>query len=158
MALFAVPARAESTGDVIDLTTSYFAALQRGDHRRMAQLSSDAILKRAGGEANLAEMYRQAYQNDRERLLRREIIRRVSWFAAGSAKVYLVETTREYESFPEPLSMPYLYAVSASGPNGMRILDLSCISVDWVEEMAPGFRRSALAKELLARGMINPGN
>jgi len=82
----------------------------------------------------------------------------VSWFAAGSAKVYLVETTREYESFPEPLSMPYLYAVSASGPNGMRILDLSCISVDWVEEMAPGFRRSALAKELLARGMINPGN
>lgn len=140
------------------VTRSYFAALLRGDHAKMAQMSSEPILKRAGGETKLAELYREAYQSDHGRLLRAEVVQRVSWFASGSARVYLVETIRQYDSFPQPQSIPYMYAVSASDSDSLKVLDLGCISVDWVDELAPGFRDSALAKDLVARRLINPGS
>ncbi len=158
VSLLSVHVCAQTVDEVMDVTRSYFAALQRGDHARMAQMSSEAILKRAGGEAKLAELYRETYQSDYGRLLHAEVVQRVSWFASGSAKVYLVETTRQYDSFPEPQSIPYMYAVSASGAGGLKVLDLGCISVDWVDELAPGFRGSELAKDLVARHMINPGS
>lgn len=153
----AAPVRAETAEEIIGVTQTYFAALQRGEYQKLARLSSPALRKRAGGEAQVAELYRQFYDDDARRLLLGESVQRVSWFAEGSAKVYLVEATREIDSFPSSQWQSHLYAVSASGDDGLKVLDLGCISVDWVDELAPGFRNSELAKDLLARGLIQTG-
>jgi len=148
--------RSEASEDVVGIAQDYFAALLRGDYGAMAHLSSGAILRRVGGEAKLAELYRSAYGRQSERLLRRESVTKVTWFDSGVSKVYVVETLREYESYPRPMSIPFVYAVSPTTDGDLRVLDLSCLSVDWLDELAPGFRNSGLAQDLVARGVVHP--
>lgn len=150
--------RASQADEVFEITQRYFAALLRSDYASMAHVSSDALLKRVGGEARLVELYRSAYGTASERLLRRETVTRITWFDSGVSKVYIVETEREYDSYPAAISIPSAYAVSTADDGVLRLLDLSCLSVDWLDELAPGFRGSDLARDLVSRGVVHPAN
>jgi hypothetical protein len=156
LTLFGSLSSAQTRDDVLKFVNEYSDAYLKEDYTRVAQMTNGALLERIGGQAVAEKRFQDVFLKDRPQHLTAESVRRISWFQGTETKVYLVETERQYRSFPEPLHEDHLYVVVSSNKLPLSMLDLSCISIAWVDMLAPGFKSSDTARDLLARGQINP--
>jgi hypothetical protein len=153
--------RAADIERVQAFVTRYAAAKSAGDYKAMARMSYGGLLDRSGGLQG-TEAALRAYVEDAGpsgRLPQEEHIERIAWFGGSvdAPEVYLVEVLSLYDSFPTPLPNRRLYVVRRDSVDAsLQMLDLGCISVGWVTEIAPRFRGSAMAADLVNRNMINP--
>jgi hypothetical protein len=156
LVLFCSLSSAQTSDDVLKFVNEYSKAYLKEDYIRIAKMTNSALLDRVGGQDIAEKRFQEVFLNDRSQQLTAESVRRISWYQGAETKVYLVETERQYRSFPEPLHEDHLYVVVSSDKSPLSMLDLSCISVAWVDMLAPGFKSSETARDLLARGQINP--
>lgn len=150
-------ALAQDVADARAFVESYVEKLLGGDFDGAVQVSYQGLITRLGGmaSAKLAiggtlrqqrELGMSAFQID---------IDRMTQVSSNDRWVYLVETTHRMPGFPSPMKIPRLYVVSPGvAIGGLEILDLACVSVPWVEEMVPGFSRSSVARDFVARGLM----
>jgi hypothetical protein len=123
----------------------------------MASLSYGVLVEREGGVAKLQHAYEVGYANPKLPVEVAESITRVTWFKGNGDGVYLVESHRTFENGQTSANPDVLYVVKQrNGIGRLEILDLGCISVDWIDSMAPGFRGSSIAMDLIARNLLNP--
>ena len=67
------------------------------------------------------------------------------------------EAVRSIDSFPRPMLDRRLLVVAPDKASSrLEMLDLACISVKWIESLAPGFRDSEVARDLIKRELLNP--
>ena len=129
------------------------------DFKAAAALAHEGAVRRAGGVDALGATMRASARLDAELGAQAvdDQLGPVRRFAHGGSTVFIVEATRFIPSFPVPIEVDHLYVVSRNRTTEqLEMLDLGCVSVDWIAEIEPAFRGSALAAELVHRDLLGP--
>lgn len=157
LAAQAVMAQPPTSVEARAFAESYFEKLRGGDIDSVVAAAYQGLIARLGGMENakrdMGGALRQQHALGMSPL--QIDIHRMTVASSGDRWVYLVEATQYLPGFPSPVAIPRLYAIGPGGSNGkLEMLDLACISISWIEEMLPDFSRSATARELVAKGLI----
>lgn len=146
------------TDQVLSVLQEYLSAYYARDTQTMARMTYGRMRYALGGTSATAETLARFYaavEQERQLPTRGHIVL-IEWFQpTAGARVYFAEVAHEIDSFPGPLSKRALYVlVPAEAENRLEVMDLSCVSVDRIEEVAPGFAGSNIAISLAKRGLL----
>jgi len=150
----AADGNADEKHEVEQFVSRYEHAIFRRDFSSAASMTYSGLIARMGGQEAAQKEFSRAMQMDVMGPDTGKV--RVRRYAEPSGTIFFVEATRYNDSFPKPISFDHLYIVKKTGAAAYEILDLSCISVDWIEGLAPGSSQSPAAKDLIRRGLLSP--
>lgn len=152
--------RPASREELADFIARHLDAWRRGDIDAVARMMHPMSVERLGGAESTRQLLERVGRTVRagspERIGE---IDRVTLFqsAATDVSLYVVESTHIVDVFPRPVAVQRTTAIAARGGwTAPAVLTASCMSVSQLERVAPGFRGSASADDLIARGLVQP--
>lgn len=150
--------RPASRQELADFIARQLDAWRRGDVEAVARMMHPISVERQGGAESMRRLLERVARTVRsgspERLGE---IDRVTLFQSAAADVwlYVVESTHIVDVFPRPVPVQRTTAIAARGAwTAPAVVTASCMSVTQLDRVAPGFRGSASAADLIARGLV----